>query len=111
MDKALQVTTGLFRDSRENFPKVVLLVIAGKQIQRNGVQSLQDAIRPLHQLGVRAYVVSIGSNLDVKEIPSALDRADDAFHFSDHSDLQERTPYIARHIPFYSGKDSNAKSG
>lgn len=61
-DKALKVASDLFQGTRNDVPKVVLFITAGKQ---NGAgRSLQDVAKAIRDTGVNIFVISVGPNAD-----------------------------------------------
>lgn len=103
VDIALGIATRIFGNARENVPKVVLLFMAGKQSRVTGALSLRDSVKQLHQQGVRTFIFRIGSKPEVRELHSAVDRPENVISFSSFAAMDARVPYVARHIPFYSG--------
>ena len=105
VDAALTTATRrIFVNARENVPRIVLLLMAGKQSRVPGAASLQDSVRSLHQQGVRTFIFRIGSEPAIRELHAAVDHPGDVFTFSSFADLNASlVPYVARHIPFYSG--------
>lgn len=103
VDLALKIATQrIFINARENVPKVVLLFMAGKQARPSG--SLRDSVRPLHQQGIRTFIFRIGSEPALRELHAAVDLPGDVFEFASFADLDlKRVPYLARHIPYFSG--------
>ena len=103
VDAALGIATRIFGNARENVPKVVLLFMAGKQSRVSGALTLQDSVKPLHQQGVRTFIFRIGSEPGIRELHSAVDRPENVITFANYADMDARVPYVARHLPFYSG--------
>ena len=103
VDTALSIASRIFGNARENVPKIVLLFMAGKQSRVTGAISLQDSVKPLHQQGVRTFIFRIGSEPRIGDLHSAVDRPENVFTFSSFAAMDARVPYVARHIPFYSG--------
>ena len=103
VDTALTIATqSIFIKARENVPKVVLLFMAGKQARPSG--SLRDSVRPLHQQGIRTFIFRIGSEPALRDLHAAVDLPGDVFEFASFADLDiKRVPYLARHIPYFSG--------
>ena len=104
VDIALSLATRIFGKARENVPKVVLLFMAGKQSRVTGALSLRDSVRQLHQQGLSTFIFRIGSQPEIRELHSAVDRPENVISFSSFSAMDARVPYVARHIPFYSGE-------
>lgn len=69
-----------------------------------GAKSLQDAVKPLRQQGITTFIFRIGSEPGQRELLSAVDRPGNLVTFSGFADMDARVPYVARQIPFYSGK-------
>ena len=104
VDKALGIAMRILGNARENVPKVVLLFMAGKQSRVTGAISLRDSVRQVHQQGVLSFIFRIGSQPEITELYSAVDRPENVISFSNFAAMDARVPYVARHIPFYSGK-------
>lgn len=104
VDTALGIAMRIFGNARENVPKVVLLFMAGRQSRVTGALPLRDSVRQLHQQGVGTFIFRIGSQPEIRELHSAVDRPENVISFSSFAAMDARVPYVARHIPFYSGK-------
>lgn len=79
IDQALQAATTLFREVRPLIPKVVVMLTAGKQSRDPGFTSLDAASKPLHDLGVRIFVMAIGPDVDTEELTPLVKRPEDIF--------------------------------
>lgn len=64
MDIALKEATNLLADKRRGMPHVVVLVTTGEQSSSVDGIPLDDALKPLENLGVRTFVVAIGHDPD-----------------------------------------------
>lgn len=107
VDIALGLASRIFGNARENVPKVVLLFMAGKQSRVTGALPLRDSVRQLHQQGIGTFIFRIGSQPEIRELHSAVDRTENVISFSSFAVMDTRVPHVARHIPFYSGKLTN----
>jgi len=64
MDIALKEATNLLADKRRGMPHVVVLVTTGEQSSSVDGIPLDDALKPLENLGVHTFVVAIGHDPD-----------------------------------------------
>lgn len=64
MDIALEEATNLLADKRRGMPHVVVLVTTGEQSSSVDGIPLDDALKPLENLGVHTFVVAIGHDPD-----------------------------------------------
>lgn len=64
MDIALKEATNLLADKRRGMPHVVVLVTTGEQSSSVDGILLDDALKPLENLGVHTFVVAIGHDPD-----------------------------------------------
>lgn len=99
LDKALKLASSqLFTASggaRSGQRKVMIILTDGRQSQDPDTVPLQEAVRPLRQLGVRIYTVAIGDEVDLKELYQVTERNEDVFPVSDFADLANMANDIA----------------
>lgn len=100
LDNALKLATSqLFNPNDEinsGQRKSVIILTDGRQSQDPGAVPLQDAVRPLRQLGVRIYVVAVSSELDLEELYQLTEKKDDVFTTSYFDDLAKMANDVAR---------------
>ena len=65
IDKVLNYASQLIANTRELFPKIVVLLTAGR---RGSEQPLELVVKPLREHGAKMYVVAIGDRPDVNEL-------------------------------------------
>jgi len=97
IDKAFQVASQVFRNSRSSVPKLVILLTTGQQPQN--APSLAESAVPLHSIGAMFYVVSIANDLDRKYFEVLVE--DSTEHVSEVSwfdSLNEVLPQLTRGI-------------
>lgn len=98
LDKALKLASSqLFTANggiRPGQRKVMIILTDGRQSQDPDTVPLQDAVRPLKQLGVRIYAVAIGDEVDLPDLLPVTD-SKDVFTVSDFDDLANMANDIA----------------
>lgn len=103
VDSALDTAAALLLDSRSVMPKAVFLLIAGRQSSLVDSIPIQDAARPLHQLGAWVYIMAIGQT-DVNELQKATIRPTDIFFARSFSGLFGYIAPVAGYVANTSGK-------
>ena len=104
VDSALDTAAALLLDSRSVMPKVVFLLIAGRQSSVADSILIKDAARPLRQLGAWVYIMAI-EQTDVNGLQKATIRPTDIFFARSFSGLYEYVVPVARYVANTSGKD------
>ena len=104
INSALDTAAALLLDSRPFMPKVVFLLIAGRQSSLADSIPIKDAARPLRQLGAWVYIMAIGQT-DVNELQKATIGPTDIFFARSFSGLYGYVAPVARYVANTSGKD------
>lgn len=79
MDLALEAAVTVMNRARENVPKIVVLLTAGRQSLASSPDVLSTSVKPLRDLGVHTFVVSIGSEPDNQQLDSVVENQLDIF--------------------------------
>ena len=77
MDRALDGASVALRNSRGGVPKIVILLTTGQQSTEVGARPLDEAVRPMQDVGATVYVVAIGNDVKNEEVESVVERPDD----------------------------------
>lgn len=104
VDSAFDTAAALLLDSRSVMPKVVFLLIAGRQSSLADSIPIKDAARPLRQLGAWVYIMAIGQT-DANELQKATIRPTDIFFVRSFSGLYGYIAPVARYVANTSGKN------
>lgn len=102
IDKALEYGALLFKTSGRKGPKIIVLLTAGKSSV--GSKPLKEAIRPLRNIGVQTFVVSLGEGSRSRDHVSLVDTPDDVYEVLDTGNLPIRAQPIAKEIRDKSSK-------
>ena len=102
IDKTLEITAREFVNARPNIPKIAILITAGRQSADPEAEPFDSAIRPLRQLGVKTYVVSIGSTPDAQELNPLVEQSKDIFPQNSFNTLKPKK--VAKEIISRQGK-------
>ena len=102
-DRALDTAAALLLRSRSTLPKAVVLITAGDQNTAPGTIPLEEAARPLRQLGAWVYVITVG-RMDVKELEKVMIRPTDMFLASSFSGLYGFVSPVGTYVANTSGK-------
>ena len=94
MDLALLRAEQILSQSRGR--KIVILLTAGKQ--GAGGKTLEEAIKPLREIGAHTYVVGIGRGTDGQEISKIVQRPQDKFKIDSIENLPLHVRQIAKKI-------------
>ena len=98
MDKALFAAANVFYQSSSSSPKFVFLLTAGVQSKESGVSSLDEATKPLKHLGVKTYVIAVGSLPDQRELEPTVGRPEDIFRAPSFAKLPLLVPDISDQV-------------
>ena len=98
MDLALEAAAAVMNRARENSPKVVILLTAGEQSPTNKQDPLSNVVKPLRDLRVQTFVVSIGSDPDKQELFSVVEDPRDIFEVPSFEALLPETRQITKSI-------------
>lgn len=102
MDLGLREGAAVMTEARPGVPRIVVLLTTGRQgLSRD---SLDESVKPLKDLGVKVFVVAIGSRPDDQELLPVVDQPDDLLGVSSFNDLASQTRPIAKHIVNNTGK-------
>ena len=96
MDRALQRASIAFDKKRPDVRKIVIMLTAGPQTGSG--QPLIEAVKPLRTIGAETYVVAIGSQVNVPELRSVVNRNDDVFTVRSFDRLLSNVRVIAEYI-------------
>lgn len=96
MDLALEAAIKELNKGRRSVPKIVLLLTGGRQ--ESGAKPLSQFVQPLRDLGARAYVVVIGSDVAVNELIPLVESTEDVFSVSSFDLLQSHVRPISNQI-------------
>ena len=98
MDLALEATASVMKQGRSNVRKVVVLLTSGRQSPTDILDPLSSAVKPLRNLGIQTYVVSIGSEPDNRELTAVVDDSRNIFEVPSFEALSSQTTQIAKTI-------------
>ena len=98
MDLALDAAAAVMNQARGNVTKIVVLLTAGMQSLTNIPDPLSNAVKPLRELGVQTFVVSIGSEPDKREILSAVEDPRDILEVPSFEVLLPQTAVMSTSI-------------
>ena len=104
LDKALEKTATVFSTAREGYPKVAVLVAAGRQSQSAGSKPLDVASRALKELGVARIVLAAGDRAAQREVRVVVDRDSDVFWVQSMASLVAQATPIVQYIVTNYGK-------
>lgn len=93
MDRALEQASRMLSQRGRRGRKIVVLLTAGSQSR--DAPSLDEAIKPLKQLGAQVFVVGIGQQIGTRQIRLAVDRPQDIFKVLSHTNLPSKSQPIA----------------
>jgi len=105
MDKALQEADKLLNEARQDVPKMVVLLTAGRDLP--GAEEVERAVKPLQNKGAKVFIVTIGDKPDVQALTDAVEKKDDLIQIPDFKQLGERVIPLAKYIIPRSGKLEN----
>lgn len=98
LDKALENMASVFTESRQDFPKVLVLLAAGPQAQSPGAKSLDVASKAIKELGVSRFVVAAGDQIIQRELRLIVDGDGDMFLLRNMDALVPQVGPVVRHI-------------
>ena len=101
IDKVLNYASRLITNTRELFPKIVVLLTAGR---RGSEQPLELVVKPLQEHGAKIYVVAIGDRPDVNELLPVVKDERFVIKISSFDDLSGRALQVAQTLGNQSGK-------
>ena len=79
IDKALALAVRVFGQSRPSVPRIAVILTDGKQTPDFDAVPLEVAAQPLHDLGVKVYVIGIGGHVDINELNLIAKKPQDVF--------------------------------
>lgn len=91
IDSALDTAAKyLFPDGRQSaVPQIFVLITDGRQSQDAGAVSLDQAVRPLQEKGIKVIVIGIGDDVDKDELKSlVVNPEEDTFFVESFDDLK-----------------------
>ena len=92
LDKALLSAARVLDKSRPDVNKFLVVVTDGKQPL--GREPLDEATRPLHELGVKVNVVGAGEKVDAVELGKITSKPDDLFYSKSFEVLVRLVPVV-----------------
>lgn len=87
---------GAIKQERANLSKILIVLINGDQSLDPKVISLDQAVLPLLQLGVRLLAVGIGSDVSRDELRLIVEKDEDIFTVDNFDELLAKSNQIAR---------------
>ena len=99
IDKALGLAAGLFTPTggaRPALPKVMIILTDGEQTPDPDAVSLEQAVAPLQNLGVKTFAIGIGGNTNISELRHLVDEDEDVLRVQDFDALLEKAHEIGR---------------
>ena len=82
--------------SRRDVNKLLVVVTDGKQPLARDL--LGVAARPLHEMGVKVYVIGAGENVDMEELGKITSRPDNLFYSRTFDFIVRQIPAVYEHI-------------
>lgn len=107
IDKVLNYASQLIANTRELFPKIVVLLTAGR---RGSEQPLELLVKPLQEHGATMYVVAIGDRPDVNELLPIVRDERFVIKIPSFDDLPGRALQVAQTLGNQSGERPTAFS-
>lgn len=107
IDKVLNYASQLIANTRDLFPKIVVLLTAGR---RGSEQPLELVVKPLQEHGAKTYVVAIGDRPDVNELLPIVKDERFVIKISSFDDLPGRALQVAQTLGNQSGERVTAFS-
>lgn len=101
IDKVLNYASQLIANTRDLFPKIVVLLTAGR---RGSEQPLELVVKPLQEHGAKTYVVAIGDRPDVNELLPIVKDERFVIKISSFDDLPGRALQVAQTLDNQSGE-------
>ena len=101
IDKVLNYASQLIANTRELFPKIVVLLTAGR---RGSEQPLELVVKPLREHGAKMYVVAIGDRPDVNELLPIVKDERFVIKIPSFNDLPRRALQVAQTLGNQSGE-------
>ena len=102
MDKAVQEAGKVLNRARQNVPKVVVLLTAGRDLP--GGQELGEVVKPLQRQGAKLFVVGIGSQPDYQGLSRAVEKREDLVRIGGFSKLSAAVTSTAKYVTSRAGK-------
>lgn len=102
IDRALDAAATLMRQARSEVPKILVLVTSGRQTSSPDAKPLEIAGKPLRDMGVKNIVVTVGSEVDRKDLLLVVHSTDDIFGVPLFDDLRyEVQPVVKYTVNFF----------
>ena len=101
IDKVLNYASQLIANTRELFPKIVVLLTAGR---RGSEQPLELVVKPLREHGAKMYVVAIGDRPDVNELLPIVKDERFVIKIPSFNDLPRRALQVSQTLGNQSGE-------
>ena len=98
IDKALALAVSVFTQSRPSVPRIAIILTDGKQTQDYDAIPLEVAAQPLHDLGVKVYVIGIGGHVDINELNLIAKRPQDVFPVASFDQLLRVLQQFLTHV-------------
>ena len=110
IDRALLFSFQMFSNTGRPGPKVVILFAFGRESVEPGSKPLEQAIKPLRELGVRTYVIVVGSTAGHDDFKPLVERVEDLFVMKTDTHLQNSTGIFASYVYSTYGKTQDTGS-
>ena len=96
IDRALTMAVReLQSEGRQDVPKLVVLLTAGRQSPAQDAVPLGQASKPLRDMGAKTYVIALGSQPSTQELRPVVERPEDILTVRSYDHLRPRAHPIA----------------
>ena len=96
MDKALEMASTVFDNSRSGVRQIVVVLTAGPQYE--GSKPLIRAVERLRAIDVEIYVIAIGTQVKKSEVTPVVNRKEDILEVASFELLSSNVKPIRDHI-------------
>jgi hypothetical protein len=107
LDRVLDAAKNALSSSRLDVPKIVVLLTAGRHTPAADAKRLDEAAKPLRDLGARTYVVAIGRTPNKQELRPIVQRPEDIVEIDRFDGLKSTAYPTAKHIVDRSGMSTS----
>ena len=104
IDRALDAAKSALFNSRLDAPKIVVLLTAGRHTPAADAKTLDEAAKPLRDLGAKTYVIAIGRAPSKQELRPIVERPGDIIEVDRFEGLKPNAYATAKHIVDRSSK-------
>ena len=108
LETALRIASKLFtaeEGARPGLQKVCIVLTNGKHTVTEDIDDLKDAVRPLHQEGVRVIPMGVTSSVDWKKLRSIAEDAKDVIVSHSCDKLANKISYLFKRICLEAGME------